>query len=192
VPTNPDTMLTVELVQRAQAGDADALARIVERYLPRLQRWASGRLPSYARALFDTADVVQETLMRTVAGIQELEPRQGVFKSYVRKAVLNRIRDQIRWASRRRGSREVPEDLVDRKPSPLEQAIGAELMAQYEAGMDAVKDDDRMLIHLRLDLDFEFGEIAALTGRSTADAARMAFHRALGRLVEAMERELRS
>ena len=185
----PDTHVTSELMARAQAGDAAALERILERYLPRLQRWASGRLPAYARSLFDTTDIVQETLMRTLEGIHRMEPRPGVFQSYVRKAVLNRIRDQIRWASRRRGSGQPPEDLVDPAPSPVESAIGAELLEQYERAMAAMSDDDRRVLHLRIDLDFEFAEIAAMTGRPSPDAARMAFQRALGRLAEVMGRE---
>ncbi len=181
-----DTFLTSELVQRAQAGDAAALERILERYLPRLQRWASGRLPSYARSLFDTTDIVQETLLRTLEGIHRIEARPGVFQSYVRKAVLNRIRDQIRWASRRAGSGEIPEDLADPAPSPVEHAIGADLLARYERGMEAVDDEDRRILHLRIDLDFDFDEIAAMTDRPSPNAARMAFQRALGRLAEAM------
>jgi RNA polymerase sigma factor (sigma-70 family) len=182
----PDTYLTSELLERAQAGDTAALERIIERYVPRLQRWASGRLPSYARSLFDTADIVQETLLRTLEGIARIDPRPGVFQSYVRKAVLNRIRDQIRWASRRKGSGEIPEDLADATPSPVEHAIGADLLSRYERGMEAVDDEDRRILHLRIDLDFDFDEIAAMTGRPSPNAARMAFQRALGRLAEAM------
>lgn len=185
-PAAPDTFLTSELLERAQEGDRAALERILERYLPRLQRWASGRLPSYARSLFDTTDIVQETLLRTLEGIQRLDPRPGAFQSYVRKAVLNRIRDQVRWASRRRGSGEIADDLVDPAPSPVEHAIGADLLARYERGMEAVDDEDRRILHLRIDLDFDFDEIAAMTGRPSPNAARMAFQRALGRLAEAM------
>lgn len=182
-------LLTSELVLRAQSGDAAALDRILERYLPRLQRWASGRLPAYARGLFDTSDVVQETLLRAFQGIDRIEAREGAFQAYVRAAVLNRIRDQIRWASRRRGSAEISENLPDRSPSPTEEAVGAELLASYERGMEAVDEEDRRLLHLRIDLDFDFDEIAAMTGRPSPNAARMAFQRALGRLAEAMGRE---
>jgi RNA polymerase sigma factor (sigma-70 family) len=185
----PDELVTAELVQRAQAGDAAAMERILERYLPRLQRWASGRLPAYARSLFDTADVVQETLLRAIEGIDRIEPRPGAFQGYVRKAVLNRIRDQIRWSARRRGSAEIAESLPDPSPSPTEEAVGADLLARYERGMEAVDDEDRRLLHLRIDMDFDFDEIAAMTGRPSPNAARMAFQRALFRLAETMGRE---
>jgi hypothetical protein len=38
-----------ELVLRARGGDQEALNDLCARYLPRLQRWAHGRLPASAR-----------------------------------------------------------------------------------------------------------------------------------------------
>ena len=38
---DPDS--SVELIRRAQAGESDALSRLLERYLPELRRWAHGR-----------------------------------------------------------------------------------------------------------------------------------------------------
>ncbi|MBK7047525.1 MAG: hypothetical protein IPH48_13670 [bacterium] len=45
------------------------------------------------------------------------------------------------------------------------------------------------MLHLRIELDFDYGEIASMTGRPSRDAARMAVQRALGRLAEAMGHE---
>src|SRR5829696_8052644 len=47
VPRDPESSLA--LVERARDGDDEALGRLCARYLPRLQRWAHGRLPSWAR-----------------------------------------------------------------------------------------------------------------------------------------------
>jgi RNA polymerase sigma-70 factor (ECF subfamily) len=52
-------MITGELLSRAKGGDRAALGALMERYRPRLVRWASGRLPAYARSLLDTNDLVQ-------------------------------------------------------------------------------------------------------------------------------------
>ena len=54
---------SLELLERAKAGDAQALDLLIARYVPRLQRWASGRLPGWARDLADTQDLVQETVV---------------------------------------------------------------------------------------------------------------------------------
>ncbi len=190
-PDNDISLLaTSELLMQAKGGDARASEALLARYLPRLQRWASGRLPLHSRSLLDTADLVQETLLRTVQGLDGIEVRgPGGFQAYVRQAVLNRIRDQVRWSARRPGPGEFPEDMPDPAPSPLEAAIGSAVLARYERGLASLGPADQELLHLRLELDFDYGEIAAMTGRASRDAARMAVQRALGRLAEVMGHE---
>lgn len=183
-------LATSELLLQAKGGDSQAREVLLARYLPRLQRWASGRLPMHARSLLDTTDLVQETLLRTVEGLDRVEVRgPGGFQAYVRQAVLNRIRDQVRWSARRQGSGEISEDLPDPAPSPLEAAIGSAALARFERGLATLAPADQELLHLRLELDFDYGEIATMTGRPSRDAARMAVQRALGRLAEAMGHE---
>jgi len=164
----------------------------MERYLPRLERWAKGRLPHYARSLLDTSDLVQETLSRTLQGLDRVEVRgRGGFEAYVRQAVLNRIKDQIRQAGVRKSAGEVPVDLVSTAPSPLDNVIGADLLDRYEQGMATLDLEDQRLLHLRIELEFEYDEIAAMIGRPSRDAARVAFQRALTRLAEAMRHDRR-
>jgi RNA polymerase sigma factor (sigma-70 family) len=171
----------------AKQGDVRAREQLLARYLPRLARWASGRLPMFARSLLDTSDLVQETLLRTLEGLDRIEVRgPGGFQAYVRQAVLNRIQDQVRWASRRRGSEVVSEHLQDRAPSPLDDVIGADVVARYERGLSRLSEEDCELLHLRIELDFDYEEIAAMTGKPSRDAARMAVQRALARLADAM------
>jgi RNA polymerase sigma factor (sigma-70 family) len=190
-PGSPEALLvTQELLQRARGGDRAALDALVARYLPRLRRWASGRLPGYARSLLDTSDLVQETLTRVLQGLDRIEVRgPGGFQAYVRQAVLNRIRDEVRWAARRPGPDGVPESLPDLAPSPLEHAIGADVLARYERGLAALGEEERELLHLRLELDLDYQEITAMTGRPSRDATRMAIQRALARLAAEMDLE---
>lgn len=183
-------LATRELLRLAKQGEARALEELMGRYLPRLRRWASGRLPMRARSMLDTADLVQETLLRVIEGLDRIELRgPGGFQAYVRQAVLNRIRDEVRWAARRPGPEGVPETLPDRAPSPLENAIGAEVLERYERGLAHLDEEDQQLLHLRIELDFDYDAIAAMTDRPSRDAARMAVQRALRRLADAMGHE---
>ena len=52
-----DPELSVDLLRRAQAGDEDARNDLLGRYLPRLERWASRRLPLSVRTMLDTGDI---------------------------------------------------------------------------------------------------------------------------------------
>ena len=98
----PDVASTLDLLQRARAGDQDALNALFGRYLPPLRRWARGRLPRWTRDLRDTDDLVQETLVQTLGRLDAFEPRhEGALQAYLRQAVVNRVRDEVRRVGRR-------------------------------------------------------------------------------------------
>lgn len=85
------------LLERVRAGDRPALDALLARYLPRLSRWARGRLPRWTRDLSDTHDLVQDTLLRTFKHIERFEPRGDLaLQVYLRQAVANRVRDELR------------------------------------------------------------------------------------------------
>ena len=49
-----DPERSVDLLRMAQAGDEQARDDLLARYLPRLERWASRRLPLGVRSMLDT------------------------------------------------------------------------------------------------------------------------------------------
>lgn len=184
----PDS--TVELVTRARDGDEAAVEQLFARCLPALRRWAHGRLPSYARDLSDTQDLVQETLLHAFGRLPSFEARYpGALLAYLRQAVANRIRDELRRAHRRPASDELGETYIDPSPSPLEQTIGREGFEQYEAALQRLKPADREAIVARIELQQSFEEVAASLGKPSANAARVAVTRAVKRLIEAMDDE---
>lgn len=180
---------TVELLDRARRGDAAALDRLVERCLPPLRRWAHGRLPGALRGPQETADLVQNAVVATLARLDGFEVRhQGALQAYLRTAVLNQIRDLVRQQKRRPSTTELPEAVADKQPSPLDQAIGAENVLRYEAAVDRLSQPDQEAIIGRLELQYSYEELAVVLGKPSADAARMAVTRALKRLAEEMRR----
>ena len=180
---------SIALLARAQTGDEDALNRLLARYLPRLQRWASGRLPSSARTMHDTGDLVQDAVVNALRHIDTLEIRNaGSLVAYLRQAINNRIIDLHRRAARRPDRVELPEDQPGQMTSPLEAAIGAEALARYDAALGRLDDDDRQAVVLRVELGHDYAEIADALGKPTAAAARMMVTRALARLAREMRR----
>src|SRR4029077_16554909 len=116
---------TVELVNRVRAGDQEALAVLMARFLPRLRRWASGRMPNALRDLADTSDFVQDVLLQSFQKVGRLDVgREGGLQAYLRQSVLNRIRDEFRKAQGRPELVELEGTYQDGQPSPLEHAIG--------------------------------------------------------------------
>lgn len=178
-----------DLLLRAKKGDQKAVEALFTRYLPRVRRWAHGRLPASSRSLLNTDDLAQEVLLRAVVSLNRFEPRhEGAFQGFLRQTILNRVRDEIR-SSRRRPVGEVLEvELPGRDASPLEMAIGQEALERYEAALERLRPQDRELVVARCELDFSAAEIAEIFGKPTAAAAQVAVGRALVRLAEEMAR----
>lgn len=179
----------MELLERAKAGDATALDTLLARHLPRLRRWATGRLPRWARDIADTQDLVQETLLQTFKRIDRFEVRgEGALAAYLRQAVLNRIRDEYRRAGRKPAAAPLESQMPDAGASPLEHAIGHETLERYETALARLRDEDRQAIVGRIELSCTYEELATLLAKPSPNAARMAVERALVRLAAEMGR----
>ena len=181
---------TVELLDRARKGDQAALDRLFVRYAAPLRRWASGRLPRWARDLADTDDLVQEALLQTFKRIEQFDPRgTGALYAYLRQAVLNRIRDELRRRGRRPEATGLVESEKDGGVSPLEHAIGQEMTERYERALARLSPQQQELIVARVEMGLDYDELAETLGKPTADAARKAAKRALVCLAEEMARD---
>ena len=178
------------LLTRAQQGDEAARNELCARYLPRLRRWAHGRLPAHAREHLDTEDIVQDTLLQSVKRMPEFTPRhERAFCAYVCEALRNRLHDIGRRASRRPSTEPISPDARAADPSPLERAVGTQLLDRYERALRQLRESDRELVVARVELTLDYHEIAELYGKPSVAAARVAVSRALLRLGEHMGHE---
>jgi RNA polymerase sigma factor (sigma-70 family) len=187
-----DLTSTTDLLRRAREGDALALDDLYRRHLMPLRRWARGRLPRWTRDLRDTEDLVQETLAQTLRHINDFEPRHdGALQAYMRQALINRVRDEVRRVTRRPAAAGIDdgEEFADRAASPLDEAIGSEAVARYEEALQRLRDEEREMVIARVELQQSYAQIAAAFGKASPDAARMAVTRALVRLAEEMDVE---
>jgi RNA polymerase sigma-70 factor (ECF subfamily) len=178
---------TIDLLERFKRGDEDAVAMLIERSLPPLRRWARGRLPSWARSLAETQDLVQDAVIRALPHLKTFEAQHpGALQAYLRQAIANHIRDEIRRVRARPQPVELRDSQPDLAPSPLEQVIGREGLEAYEAALQRLQPTDREAIVARLELQQSYEEVAIALGKPSADAARMAVARAVKRLILAM------
>jgi RNA polymerase sigma-70 factor (ECF subfamily) len=183
----PDVESSVVLVRRARDGDAEALNELLRRYLPRMRRWATGRLPPSARDLLDTGDIVQETLLKAVRNFGTIDvEHEGALQAYLRRALLNRLNDAYRRTATRPAAAGLDSGIASVHASPLEAAIGNEALQRYEAGLARLRDGDREAVILRVEFGYDYGRIAEMLGKASPDAARVAVSRALARLSREM------
>jgi RNA polymerase sigma factor (sigma-70 family) len=175
------------LLEQIRGGDRAALDRLLRRYLPPLTRWASGRLPHGVRDLADTGDLVQETIVSALRHLNHIEIRgEGALQAYLRRAVLNRIRDELRRHRRRMPPEQLSETLRDDASSPLDDVIGQETVERYEAALSRLSASEREAIIARIELGQTYAEIAVAMGKPTPEAARMAVNRAVAHLARLM------
>lgn len=175
------------LLLRAQQGDERARDELCARYLPRLRRWAHGRLPGWARDHLDTEDIVQDTLLHSIRKLESFEPQhEQAFCAYLCQAVRNRVSDAVRRAGRRPHGQELPSGSPTPEPSPFELAVGRETAERYEQSLQKLSESDRELIIARVELGLDYSEIAPLAGKPSVGSTRVAVSRALLRLAGVM------
>lgn len=179
---------TATLLTRVRAGDRLAREQLVRRYLATLLRWGHGRLPSHARDLSDTQDLVQNTLLKALDRLASFEPRrEGAFLAYLRTILLNEVRGEIRRNARHPGREPLGDDIADPDPSPVEREVGAAAVRAYERALDALSAEEREAVILRVELGYTHQQVAEALGKPSADAARMLVARAMVRITEAMD-----
>ena len=189
MPLEADAESTAQLLVRARAGDASAFERLFERHAVPLRRWARGRLPRAARDLADTDDIVQDVLVQTLRRIETFEPRRpGALHAYLRQAVFNRIRDELRRVARHVSPSALSTGHVDRGASPLDLAIGREAVERYERALEALRPEDRAAVIGRVEMQYSYDALADVLDKPSAEAARKAAERALVRLAREMGR----
>lgn len=179
-----------DLLRRARAGEDRAVERLFSRYLPRLRRWAHRRVPLWARDAADTDDFVQDALVGTLKRLDYFEPQHdGALIGYLRRSLINRVRDQFRAAARRPTAVPLDDEHPDTGDSPLRVASGHEDRMRYQCALNRLMSTDRRAIVARLDLGYSYEQLALLLNKPSPEAARQAVRRALSRLAEEMQRD---
>ncbi len=185
----PHTGTEGRLLERARRGSRAAVSALYARHAQWLRRWARGRLPHFARGVIDTSDLVQDALHQTFVRLARFEPRHAfAFRAYLRRAVENRIRDELRRAVRRPGTVALDEAVqpAGHEASQLQRLIDDETWARYLDGLNRLTARERRLIVGRAEFGYSYKKLAFIEGQPSPDAARMALRRALIRLSEVM------
>jgi RNA polymerase sigma factor (sigma-70 family) len=140
----------------------------------------------WARSVADTADLVQDAIVRTLVRFDGLDVRErGALTAYLRQAISNRLADEFRRVARRGTPSVLDEDLETKAPSPFEQTVATELDGRYKRALKRLKASDRELIVGHVELEYSIDQLACSSSR-TVRATRMALRRALIRLASEM------
>jgi RNA polymerase sigma factor (sigma-70 family) len=179
----------VDLLAEARAGHRSALELLFARQYETLRRWTRGRLPSWARGTTDTADIVQDALMRAFRRVDSIEVRgKGALAAYLRRSIQNRILDEMRYVGRRPPADLETLQVVDPAPSVVDAIATEQDQRRYKQALGRLSPANRELIVGAIELGYSHEQLALATGKPNANAARVALLRAVKQLIDEMGR----
>lgn len=168
----PTSATDVELVDAIRRGHGDAIARLVERYSPRLFSYLTRVLDDPTQA----EDVLQEVWLRVMERLDSYDRNQP-FVVWLFAVARHRAIDMLRERSRQtrhlgfpaspqeteEGELLEPLDLVAAdSPSPLDHLAVAEIEERVDAAFRLLPAHYREVLSLRFHQDLQMDEIARL------------------------------
>jgi len=152
-------------IRRAQEGDVDAFAELVERHAPELHRLAAAIVGPD-----DAADATQEALISAWRQLPKLHSRDS-FHPWLRAILVNRCRNVLRGRSRRLSPGVLD---FDRRSEPADPGppMDARLTEQdsLDAAFEILSPDQRALLSLHYTMDLSIRESAEALGIPTGTA----------------------
>ena len=171
------------LLFKAREGDGGALAELLARSRPSLERYVQARVLGAARGTCETEDVVEETTLRALQKLEHFEWRDE--RSFQRWLCAIAQRVILEHARRRR---RLPGQLGQEPAAPTLAASRLlrreERFRRLEGALDGLSDSHREVIFLARIEGLKIREIAERLGRSP-EAVKKLLSRGLEKLKEA-------
>jgi RNA polymerase sigma-70 factor (ECF subfamily) len=191
---------TVNLLERARAGDQAAVAEIFAGHRDRLRRMVEMRLDRRLQARIDASDVIQDAYLEVATRLQDYlrQPTLPLFlwlrlvvgerlTTLHRQHLGTQMRDAGREVSLYHGalpmasSAALAAQLVGKHTSPTEAAIRAERILRLQEALNTLDPIDREILSLRNFEQLSRAETAQVLGIEESAAAKR-YIRALKRL----------
>jgi RNA polymerase sigma-70 factor (ECF subfamily) len=191
---------SIDVIERARAGDREALNALLSRHRDRLRRMVEIRLDTRLQGRLDASDVVQEAFVEVTERLDEYirDPKLPLFL-WLRLVVGERLvrlhrhhlgtqmRDAGREVSLYPGalpaasSAALAAQLLGRHTSPTQAFVRAERILRVQEALNALDPVDREILSLRHFEELTAAEAARVLGIEESAAAKRYF-RALKRL----------
>ncbi len=165
-----------ETLRDAQAGKAAAFETIYRDLAPQIGGFARGR------GVADPEDVVSETMISLVNGLESFTGDEASFRSWVFTIAFRRVVD-----SQRRAGRQVPTQVLGPvdpaapAPSPEELLLAQADDSPVMVALRRLKPDQRDVLLLRIVAGLPVEEVSSILGKRSS-AVKMIQQRALTRL----------
>ena len=137
---------------RATASD-EAVELLCRRYLPRLRRWARGRLPAAVRGAFDTEDLVQDSFIKVLRNLKGLRPGAQWSVPRLRRGEPSETASSTTTGEPGVLPARCPSATAwTRQPRHWSGYSGRERIAKYEEALEQLSAKDRDLVFSRFEI----------------------------------------
>ncbi len=164
------------IIQQAQQGNREAVARLYDTYVDAIYRYVVHRVPTKE----DAEDVTAEVFLNMVKRLPNYQVTGAPFEAWLYRIAAALIADFYRKA-RRRPEAELSERLSDHSPAPEEQVQRLQEVEAARAALQELNEEQQTIVFLRFRERKSHEEVAQILGKSV-DAVRSAQYRALTRL----------
>src|SRR6516162_3636946 len=147
------------LVARAKAGDRDALAALLERHAPRVERLAFHLL----RDPEDARDAAQDSLAKLVVRIRQFRG-ESQFSTWLHRLVVNTCKDFAQARAVRRTEPLVADERPSREGDPVEALASSETRRELGRCLAELPAAQATVVTLKDAFDLGFAEISDATG----------------------------
>ena len=178
-----ETQRVRALVERAQAGDRDALEEL---YLIHFDRIYSYLHVSVGNR-HDAEDLTTQTFVKMLESINRFRWQSAPFSAWLFRIAHNLAMDHFRANRRWQPEEEVPEPAADDSTSAEEgafESIGRKSMLEL---IDELSGEQQQVLTLKFVFNFSNGEAATILGK-TEGAIKSLQHRALASLQKQLDR----
>jgi RNA polymerase sigma-70 factor (ECF subfamily) len=171
-----------DLISRAQAGDRQAFAALVERYWDNLYRW----LFHLTHDQHAAEDLAQETFLKAFRGLASFRPGSH-FRAWLFRIAHNSFLNQRRHAAR--CGQPVPDHVATNEAGPAEEAASRETLQLVARAVGRLPTEFRAAFLLRMEEGLSFREIARVLGL-TEETARWRVFKARQKLMSVLAPQL--
>jgi RNA polymerase sigma-70 factor (ECF subfamily) len=172
-----DAAVAKDLIQRAQAGEADAIAEIYRQHAPQIFRFFYFRLRDQSVA----EDLTGEVFLRMVQGLPQYKDYGPPIGAWLFRMARDRLVDYYR--QHQRAGEELPEQMHDPQPGLETQAVDHSEQQHLMRSLETLTDEQQLVVQLRFVDGLSVEETAKVLNKS-AGAVRALQHRALRGLAE--------
>ena len=167
-----------ETVDRARAGDQQALADLYDWYMPRVYRYAVARLGNVSEA----EDLTEEVFLKMLGAIGDFRWKDVPFSSWLFRIAHNHVASHFRRNAQRGGAMyQIPEDMADWRHD-LATAVEERItMQEVREAAQQLPEAQREVIALRFAVGLSIADTAKALGKREGNVKALQ-HKAVAKL----------